>query len=55
MLTNDIEWKTVKPPNELTDFVESFWMLANHSDKGHQIIILPDGSGDYGQSLPVFQ
>lgn len=46
MLTNDIEWKTVKPPNELTDFVESFWMLANHSNKEHQIIILPDGRFD---------
>jgi AraC-like DNA-binding protein len=46
MLTSNIEWKTVKPPNKLTDFVESFWMLANHSDKEHQIIILPDGRFD---------
>lgn len=46
MRTNDIEWKTGKPPSALTDFVEGFWMLANHSDKEHQIIILPDGRFD---------
>ena len=46
MLTNNIEWKTIKPPNELNDFVESFWMLANRTDKKHQIVILPDGRFD---------
>ena len=46
MRTNDIEWKIVKPPSELTDFVEGFWMLANHSDTTHQIIVLPDGRFD---------
>lgn len=43
MQTNDIEWQIANPPTGLTDFVESFWMLANHSDKAHQIVILPDG------------
>ena len=46
MLTADIEWKTIKPPQQLTDFVESFWMLANHGDKEHKIVILPDGRFD---------
>jgi hypothetical protein len=46
MLTNNIEWKTIRPPNELNDFVESFWMLANRTDKKHQIVILPDGRFD---------
>jgi AraC-like DNA-binding protein len=58
MLTNDIEWKTVKPPNELNEFVESFWMLANHTDKEHQIVLLPDGRVDIIFSLSdkgVFQ
>ncbi len=58
MPTNDIQWKTIKPPNDLNDFVESFWMLANHSDKEHQIIILPDGRFDIIFSLTeskVFQ
>ncbi len=43
---NDIEWKIIKPPKELNDFVESFWMLVNHSNKEHQIVILPDGRFD---------
>ena len=51
MPTNDIEWKTVKPPNGLNDFVESFWMLANHTSKEHQIVILPDGRFDIIFSL----
>lgn len=58
MQTNDIEWKIVKPPAELADFVESFWMLANHSDEEHQIVILPDGRVDIIFSLSaknVFQ
>lgn len=46
MPTNEIEWKTAQPPTELNDFVESFWMIANHSGKEHQIIILPDGRFD---------
>jgi len=46
MLTNGIEWKTAQPSLKLNDFVESFWMLANHSDREHQIIILPDGRID---------
>lgn len=46
MQTRDIEWKTIKPPDELNDFVESFWMLSNPSDKEHQIVILPDGRFD---------
>ncbi len=51
MLTNDIELKTARPTTELRDFVESFWMLANHTDKDHQIIILPDGRFDIIFSL----
>lgn len=46
MPANDIEWKIIKPTKELNDFVESFWMLVNHSNKQHQIVILPDGRFD---------
>lgn len=49
--TNDIQWRTVNPPNELNEFAESFWMLANYSDKEHQIVILPDGRFDIIFSL----
>ena len=57
MLTDGIEWRTVKPPNELNDFVESFWMLANRTGKEHQIVILPDGRFDiiFSLSGKVFQ
>ncbi len=51
MTTKDIDWKTVNPPKELSDFVESFWMLANYSDKEHQMVILPDGRFDIIFSL----
>jgi AraC-like DNA-binding protein len=38
--------KVKKPVSQLTDFVESFWMLENRSDKAHEIVILPDGRFD---------
>ena len=46
MLANNIEWKKILPPEELFDFVESYWMLENRSDAAHEIIILPDGRFD---------
>lgn len=46
MQTNDIELNTIKPDTVLQDFVESFWMISNKSDKEHQIVILPDGRFD---------
>lgn len=51
MPANNIEWKIIKPAKELDDFVESFWMLANHSNKQHQIVVLPDGRFDIIFSL----
>ncbi|MFN8356340.1 MAG: AraC family transcriptional regulator [Spirosomataceae bacterium] len=46
MQTNGIEFRTTKPTDALNDFVESFWMFENHTDKNHQIVILPDGRFD---------
>lgn len=46
MQTNGIEFRTIKPDNELNDFVESFWMISNKSDNEHKIVILPDGRFD---------
>lgn len=40
------EFRIRKPPQVLTDFVESFWMLENHSDSHKDVIILPDGRVD---------
>ncbi len=46
-ITNSgIEFKTAGPAPELSDFVESFWMLENPSDTAHETIGLPDGRFD---------
>ena len=45
-MNNDIEYKMVKPDASLSEFVESFWMLTNHSENAREIIVLPDGRVD---------
>ncbi len=42
----DITWEIIKPISQLSDFVESFWMLANQSETAHDIVVLPDGRFD---------
>jgi AraC-like DNA-binding protein len=42
MITQQI----ILPNASLSDFVESFWMLQNLSEREHQIIVLPDGRFD---------
>lgn len=51
MITNEIVWKTIQPPKELQDFVESIWMLTNLDDNEHRMVIFPDGSFDIIFSL----
>lgn len=51
MQTTDIEWKTIGPPAPLTDFVESFWLITNHTGHDHQVVIIPDGRFDIIFSL----
>jgi AraC-like DNA-binding protein len=46
MAFSDIEYRMVKPPPALTEFVESFWMLVNHSDEEQPVVIVPDGRID---------
>lgn len=46
MQTTTLEWKTMSPPAPLIDFVESFWMIANHTGCDHQVVIIPDGRFD---------
>lgn len=41
-----IEYRLLPPPPSLTDFVESFWMLVNHSDREQEVVVLPDGRVD---------
>lgn len=42
-MNNDLEYKLIKPNKPLSDFVESFWMLRNHSANNKETIGLPDG------------
>lgn len=46
MPTEGVQSQTVKPVAELSDFVESFWMISNSSTYSREIIILPDGRFD---------
>jgi AraC-like DNA-binding protein len=46
MSAANIEFKQNLPTSQLSDFVESFWMIENTSNKAHEIVILPDGRFD---------
>ncbi|GAB3872954.1 hypothetical protein GCM10028824_23940 [Hymenobacter segetis] len=46
MAFSDIEYRAVPPPPALAEFVESFWMLINHSDDAQPVVIVPDGRID---------
>ncbi|NML37873.1 helix-turn-helix transcriptional regulator [Chitinophaga sp. G-6-1-13] len=41
-----MELKSIQPVKNLTDFVESFWMIRNDSAEEKEIIVLPDGRFD---------
>jgi len=43
---NEFEYRVIKPVPALADFVESLWMLINHSETGKEIVVLPDGRFD---------
>src|SRR6478735_3862471 len=45
-MDNDFDFKIIKPDKLLADFVESFWMLQNQSDREKEIVVLPDGRID---------
>jgi AraC-like DNA-binding protein len=51
MQTTALEWKTISPPAPLTDFVESFWTITNHTGHDHHVVIIPDGRFDIIFSL----
>ena len=42
----NISYQTVAPGPLLADFVESFWMLVNHSKDEQDVVVLPDGRFD---------
>lgn len=45
-MDNDFEFKLIKPDQSIADFVESFWLLVNHSDHDKVVVVLPDGRID---------
>ena len=46
MIENKIEYSIATPIPALQDFVESLWMIRNHSDDSKEIVVLPDGKFD---------
>ena len=46
MSSNAIEYQIIQPESSLMDFVDSFWLLINHSDEEKNIVLLPDGRFD---------
>jgi AraC-like DNA-binding protein len=46
MCENDFEYQSRPPEAPLSDFIDYFWMVANHSELDKQVIVLPNGSVD---------
>ncbi|GAB3542206.1 helix-turn-helix domain-containing protein [Spirosoma fluminis] len=46
MTARNIDYRISKPAPQLADFVESLWMLANHSADEQAVVVLPDGRID---------
>ena len=44
MLT--IKYKIQKPSKDISEFVESFWVLENLSDQDKELVVIPDGRVD---------
>ncbi len=53
MSESNLKFKLQNPVPQLSDFVESFWMLQNQCDSDKEVIILPDGRIDlfFSQSV----
>lgn len=45
-MSNDLEYKIIKPDKQLADFVDSLWYVRNHSNADKETIGLPDGLVD---------
>jgi AraC-like DNA-binding protein len=46
MAFHDLDYRSIKPPPPLAEFVESFWMLVNPLAVEQPIILVPDGRID---------
>ncbi|WP_100841465.1 AraC family transcriptional regulator [Flavobacterium sp. 5] len=45
-MNTELELRTALPDPTLSEFVGSFWMLVNNSDKDRELAVLPDGRVD---------
>lgn len=45
-MNNGFQYRFIKPPSSLSDFVESLGTFQNNSDKEHEVVVLPDGRID---------
>ena len=45
-MSSQIIFQSIAPPPELSDFVESFWLLKNLSEQQQDMVIMPDGRVD---------
>jgi AraC-like DNA-binding protein len=43
MTSGAMEYRTAQPAPALAEFVESFWLLVNHSDTAQPVALVPDG------------
>jgi AraC-like DNA-binding protein len=41
-----IEYTVAQPDSSLSQFVESYWMVINHSEQSKDIVVMPDGRVD---------
>lgn len=45
-MTHEFEYNIIKPDSSISDYVESFWMIRNCSEKEKEVMVLPDGRVD---------
>src|SRR4051812_29440217 len=43
---DDLQYQINNPSPSLSDYVDSFWLLRNHSNKEKAVVVLPDGRID---------
>jgi AraC-like DNA-binding protein len=45
-MDKEIEYRIIKPDAALLDYVDTIWMLKNHSEKDKDVVIVPDSRVD---------
>jgi AraC-like DNA-binding protein len=45
-MKSGLQYQVIKPHSSIQDYVDSFWMLKNFSNKPKEVMVLPDGNID---------